>query len=399
MREKKSYVLLVTHYASTHIPSIRVDNSQIILYTFLSLDASQNDFTQQQSQIGSKMAKKKNRRLNIARKRAKRQQNQKTKRKQLAVQKQRALQAAKSDEELLQDKIVNSKLLLDEPEFENIAFDHDLLQQKTLEALESDLFASEGEESTPESEEDPERINEVFRFDILRHLITVEFINTVSYALKACETRLKRMGYREKAETALVARSLFEYADPETLAFHPLIFGICARALEEILANPQSTPETVTGVFSDVLEASQSTETQKQPEILGDSDREKDTVDSPNEPVLVHEPEEDPAPDTEIIPPVPEVLPEALPAKALYRNADGLEIRNTIEIGNGYRVVQDTDSQVEFAHADGQRYITLTADRLLLQCPSKEMLDVAMAEVEGLCNDGLFYLARTVDDT
>ena len=345
------------------------------------------------------MAKKKNRRLNIARKRAKRQQNQKTKRKQLAVQKQRALQAAKSDEELLQDKIVNSKLLLGEPEFENIAFDHDLLQQKTLEALESDLFVSEGEESTPESEEDPERINEVFRFEILRHLITVEFINTVSYALKACETRLKRMGYREKAETALVARSLFEYADPETLAFHPLIFGICARALEEILANPQSTPETVTGVFSDVLETSQSTETEKQPEVLGDSDREREVIDSVSEPVIVSESSENQTTETEIVPPAPEVPPETLKAKALYKNADGIEIRSVIEVGNGYRVVQDTDSQVELTHTDGQRYITLTTDRLLLQCASKELLDIAMAEVEALCNDGLFYLARTVDDT
>ena len=182
------------------------------------------------------MAKKrKNRHLNIARKREKRRQNQKFKRKQLAFQRQRALQTVKSDEELLQDKIADSKLLLAEPEFENITFDPDLLQQKTTEALESDLFASEGEEG----KEGAEHISEVFRFEVLPHLITVEFSNTMSYALKACETRFKRMGYREKAEVALVAKSLFEYADPETLAFHPLIFGICARTLEGILADPE----------------------------------------------------------------------------------------------------------------------------------------------------------------
>ena len=347
------------------------------------------------------MAKKKNRRLNIARKRAKRQQNQKTKRKQLAIQKQRALQTAKSDEELLQDKIVNSKLLLDEPEFENIAFERDLLQQKTMEALESDLFSSEGEEgeaSTPEDEEESERINEVFRSEVLRHLITVEFINTMSYALRACETRLKRMGYREKAETALVARSLFEYADPETLAFHPLIFGICARTLEEILANSESMSNTVIDVFSDVLGANQSTKPKAQPETVGDSDA-KEVLDSASELVIVSEPSEKRATETEITPPAPEILSETLKAKALYRNADGLKTRNAIEFGNGYRVVRGSDSQVEFTHTDGQRYITLTANRLLLQCSSRELLDVAMAEVETLCEDALFYLARTVDDT
>lgn len=349
------------------------------------------------------MAKKrKNRRLNIAHKRAKRQQNQKSKRKQLAFQKDRALQTAKSDEELLHDKIANSKLLLDEPEFENITFDPDLLRRKTMEALESNLFTSESEESKEpiqESEEAAEYINEVFRFEVLPHLITVEFVNTVSYALRACETRLKRTGYREKAEVALVARSLFEYADPETLAFHPLIFNICARTLEQILADSQPTRDTVTGVLSDVLKESQLTEIEDQQEPPRDPDDAAETDDLTSNPILVTEPEADQTTETECVPPVPEILPETLRAKALYKNANGLEIRKTIEIGNGYRVVQDTDSQVEFAYTDGQRYITVTMNRLLLQCASKELLDTAMAEVEALCADALFYLARTVDDT
>ena len=348
------------------------------------------------------MAKKrKNRHLNIARKRAKRQQNQKSKRKQLAIQKQRALQAAKSDEELLQDKIVKSRLLLDEPEFENITFDQDLLRQKTTEAFEAGSFNPEvegGEAATSEGEEGPESISDIFRFEVLRHLITVEFINTVSYALKACETRLKRMGNREKAEVAFVARSLFEYADPETLAFHPLIFNISVRTLRQILADPQPEPDAITGVLSDVFEESQSAETEDQPDTPTDSGEDEETVDAASEPVLIVEPEEDRTVTPETPPPVPEVLPETLKAKALYRNADGLAIRNAIEFGNGYRVVQDTDSQVEFAHTDSQRYITLTNDRLLLQCPSIELLDVAMAEVEALCSGALFYLARTVDD-
>ena len=349
------------------------------------------------------MAKKrKNRHLNIARKREKRRQNQKFKRKQLAFQRQRALQTVKSDEELLQDKIADSKLLLAEPEFENITFDPDLLQQKTTEALESDLFASEGEEdeeSTPEEgKEGAEHISEVFRFEVLPHLITVEFSNTMSYALKACETRFKRMGYREKAEVALVAKSLFEYADPETLAFHPLIFGICARTLEGILADPEPVPDRVTSVLSDVLKVDPLAESEDQPEPPKDPDDAEEAIDLASEPVAVPEPEDDQTTETEIVPPAPEVVLETLRAKALYKNADGLEIRKAIEIGDGYRIVQEVDSQVELAHTDGQRYITLTTDRLLLQCASKELLDVAMKEVEALCDDALFYLARTFDD-
>ena len=249
-----------------------------------------------------------------------------------------------------------------------------------------------------ETEEGPESISEVFRFEVLRHLITVEFINTVSYALKACETRLKRTGSREEAEIAFVARSLFEYADPETLAFHPLIFNICTRTLKQILEDPQSA-DAITSVLSDVFEENQATETEDAPETLTDTDEEAETVDSVKDPSSPPEPKEDQVTESEVDASAPEIALETLKAKALYKNINGLDIRETIEIGNGYRVVQDSNSQVEFAHTDGQRYITLTAERLLLQCSSNELLDVAMAEVEALCDDAIFYLARTVDDT
>ncbi len=345
--------------------------------------------------------KKKNRRLNIARKRAKRQQNQKSKRKQLAFQKQRALETAKSDEELLQDKIVKSKLLLDEPEFENLTFDPDLLRQKTMEAYESGVFTDEvqeTEEGTLEGDEGPDSISEVFRFEVLRQLITVEFINSVSYALKACETRLKRRGSREEAEIAFVARSLFEYADPDTLAFHPLIFNICVRTLKGILEDPEPESDAVANVLSEVFEESEATETEDQPETPGDPD-EEETADPISEPVSAAKPKEHRTTEPEVAPSAPEVALETLTAKALYKNIDGLDIRETIEFGNGYRIVQDSDAQVEFAHTDGQRYITLTAERLLLQCASKKLLDAAMVEVEALCDEAIFYLARTVDDT
>ncbi len=355
--------------------------------------------------------KKKNRRLNIARKREKRQQNQKSRRKQLALQKQRALQTARSDEEMLQDKIMKSKLLLDEPEFENVTFDQDLLCEKTLELLASDIPFLEDEDnvddtkSIREDEEDPEEISDRFRFEVLPELITPDFISTMLHSLKACETRLTRMGYREKAEVALVARSLFEIADPEALAFHPFVFKLCARTLEQILAHPQpmpETPDTVQSVLSDVLKLSQAEETADEQELADDSEEakvgdEEDIVDSASDQDALRESKEQAA-EAESDQPFPEVSPEDLRAKVLYNNFHGLEIRDAISVGNGYRVVEETNLQVEFLYTDPQRYITLTADRLLLQCSSKEQLEAAMEEVEELCGDALFYLAKTVDD-
>ena len=151
-------------------------------------------------------------------------------------------------------------------------------------------------------------------------------------------------------------------------------------------------------MLSDVLKVDPLAESEDQPEPPKDPDDAEEAIDLASEPVTVPEPEDDQTTETEIVPPAPEVVLETLRAKALYKNADGLEIRKAIEIGDGYRIVQEVDSQVELAHTDGQRYITLTTDRLLLQCASKELLDVAMKEVEALCDDALFYLARTFDD-
>ncbi len=372
------------------------------------------------------MAKKKNRQLNIAHKRAKRQREQKSRHKQLTVRKQRLLQNTKSDEERLQDKIVKSRLLIDEPEFEDVTFDPDLLRQHVLQLLESQLSSlkagdanavgiahllhlgqdaasdSRADEASeieliPEDEEEHEAMGEKFRCDVLPLLITPDFLRTMTHALRACETRLKLMGYRDKAEVAFVARSLFEIADPDTLIFHPLILKICARTLERVLTQPQFMREerdAVQNVLSDVLRLSQTKESVDEQDSM-----DEESVEGPEESHQeeLDEPEEELTDEVAPMLDVPTVSLEDLPAKALYKNFSLLETRHAIEVGNGYRIVKDTEQQVEFVHTEHQRYITLTADRLLLQCPSKAQLEVAMKEVEEWCGQSVFYLAKTVD--
>ena len=346
------------------------------------------------------MAKKKNRSLNIARKRAKRKQDQKFRRKQIAIKKQQMLQSGKSDEERLQERILQSRLLLYEPEFKSMTFDMDLMRQSIVKLLESNLPSLTDETETDDEiesvlkspERERETLGEKFRQEVLPNLITPDFTHRMLQALKACETRFKRIGQREKGEVALVARSLFELADAETLSFHPLVLKVGSRTLEQLLGQPQFMREerdVVENVLSDVLDFN--AEAEKETLEIGTGDLEETSIELG---------ESEPEQIEESVPtqPTPTVSPEKLPAKALYKNFNGLETRKAVEMWDSYQIVRNTEEQVEFAHPKLQRYITLTADRLLLQCPSSTQLGVAMTEVEERCGDALFYLARTINE-
>ena len=205
------------------------------------------------------MAKKKGRRsTNVARKREKRNRDRKFRQKQLAHEKQRRLLHSKSEEEHLHACIAASQKLLDEPELENVLFDPELMQKRVIEILteieldepgapEDNLedFLVSDEPGAPEnnledfliSADEPdspypvdEGVDEIdldemptpisaaeaacdhFRVQVLPHLLTSDFMNRLTRALTACETRLRRIGNRELAEVAFVTRSLFEAA-------------------------------------------------------------------------------------------------------------------------------------------------------------------------------------------
>lgn len=347
------------------------------------------------------MARKKNRQLNIAHKRAKRKQDGKSRQRQMALKKQRMLESAKSDGEQLQDRIMKSGLLVDEPELENIRFDVDLLRHELQQLLASsspNVVQNEDHVESAQDENRLETITEKFRDESLPCLITINFLQQISHALKACETRLKRIGAREKADIAFVTRLFFDLAEPTSLSLHPLILNICVRTLEGVSIQSQLAAderEVVQGVLADLLMVSQREEIQDQQshtihEQVSDSldngcQKPSDIPDN-----IVYEEASTP---NDLAPP-----PKELPAKALYKNLDWAKVRQTIEMGDGYRLTTDGEQRVEFANETQQRYVTLTEDRLLLQCPQKAQLKDAMQEIEQLCGQSLFYLAKTFDE-
>lgn len=344
------------------------------------------------------MARKKNRHLNIAHKRAKRKQDAKSRQRQMALRKQRMLESAKSDEEQLQDRIMKSGLLVDEPEFENIGFDTDLLRQNVQELLASPKVEKNAGDVELTEENRLKAISERFRDEVLPCLITPNFLQQISQSLKACETRLKRIGAREKAEIAFVTRLFFDLAEPASLSLHPLILNICIRMLEGLSAQSQLAEderEVVQSILSDLLTFSQGEEIQ---DYQSHTIHQEDS-DSPDNGYEQSSEVADELVDEEASVYNPLTIPpEELPAKALYKNLDWVKVRQTIEMRDGYQLVADAEQQVEFTHTTQQRYITLTADRLLLQCPRKAQLKVAMQEIEQLCGQSVFYLAKIVDE-
>lgn len=412
------------------------------------------------------MAKKKGRRsLNVARKREKRNRTRKFRQKQLAIEKQRRLPYEKSEEEHLHACISQSRKLLDEPEFEGILFDFGLMYTQVTQALdnhranETNAFMDESEEnliylttnvtedatSTEElnSVSEAERACEHFRLEVLPHLVTPDFMQQLVQALTACEKRFKLTGNRELAEVAYVTRSLFEAAPAEILTFHPMIQTIGIETLRILVEEPNiviNRREEVKEIFSNVLEYGDSETYESQPipvfsDAAQNSEHYKeensestaiepvsldlDTVKTENtaiEQVLPFptenftsppEPSEfSDAPTSEIE--IPTVSPDELPARALYKNFNGLAIKKSFEertddtsLQHGltnYALVHENEEQVEFIDAENQRYITVTEDRLQLHARSAAELTVAMAEIEAQCTSAVMYLAKTIEE-
>ena len=427
------------------------------------------------------MAKKKGRRTtNVARKREKRNRDRKSRQKQLALEKQRKMLNEKSEEEYLHACIAASPRLLDEPEFADIRFDLELMQQRIVEVLshiemENEDTSTDTPEPLPEPEGDSiyltdvyvdeaaintaeptlmseaEEASDHFRLEILPHLVTPDFMERLTRALTACERRLQLTGNRDLAEVAFVTCSLFEAAPPEILAFHPMIQTIGIETLRMIVEELDEViegPEDVKEILSDVLAREDSETYQPQPtaafsnvgleEAVEKNEgieptamasvsvdivdaEETDSEDAlptptnteidPVEPVHLSEPEpvvlQDSTPP-EIVAPPPTLSPDELPARALYKNFNGLAVKERFESsrddgssGEGlrnYALVSESEEQAEFVDIENERYITVTEERLRLYARSEAELAIAMAEIEARCTSAVMYLAQTVEE-
>ena len=251
-------------------------------------------------------------------------------------------------------------------------------------------------------------------------------------ALTACETRLKLTGDGELAEVASVTRSLFEKAPPEILAFHPMIQTIGIETLRVLVEEMDiiDNPEAVKEIFSDVLEYEDSEVHQSQPvSLFSDAGKNLEhreaeapksvlpELDSSHSDAVEPEsvdmeqmstaPVEDPAPPAAAVE-IPSVSPDELPARALYKNFNGLKIKERFkgqrddtsseEDLTNYALVNENEKQVEFVDVENERYITVTEERLQLHARSEAELTIAMAEVETRCTSAVMYLAKTIEE-
>ncbi len=312
--------------------------------------------------------------------------------------------------------------------------------------LDEEIALAEPSASVPEADQ----ACESFRLEVLPHLVTPEFMRQLGQALSACETRLKLSGDRKLAEVAYVTRSLFEAAPPEILAFHPMIQTIGIETLR-VLVEEQDViiewREGVKEILSDVLEHEDlETDASQQISVFSNTsvdDKHRANVDTesvpsystaiervtetqiahhlPNpeelkvaaiqEPVLDSDSEtvinaEAPVPETALQP--PSLSPDELPARALYKNFNGLAIKESFEAQtnetssrNGhlnYTLVNESDEQVEFVDAENKRYVRVTEERLQLHARSEAELSIAMAEIEARCTSALMYLAKTIEE-
>lgn len=358
------------------------------------------------------MAKKKSRSANIARKREKRNRDRKSKQKQIAVAKQRNLHSEKIDEERLHTYLVQSLDLLEEPELEKIHFDVDLMHKvlarmftesdETVSAeveiavveLDTEIYKDDDIRSISQ---DAEEVLGLFRTEILPQLITPKFMHTLSLALTACEKRLRHQGDRDQAELALVTNSLLEAAPPHIIVEHPLIQHIGLKSMGLLVDKlPIKEENPIVGnILSGVLETeSDSQDNEELSSTLSNAITEKGSLiqgeppHASNSSLLIPDNDE----------PISLPSPDTLPAKALYKNFDGLAIKDVLKEWQTDTLEKETDTQLDLFFKEQALYITVTEDRVQLHTHSSEELTEAMESLEAHCESAIMFLAKTIDE-
>ena len=348
----------------------------------------------------------------------------------------RVMEVLEHDETEPTDEPIDISEHLPDPEEDSIYLTNINLEEAVANADES-VMGSEAEEASDH-----------FRLEVLPHLVTPDFIQKLTHALTACEVRLKRTGNRELAEVAFVTRSLFEAAPPEIMAFHPMIQAIgieTLRALVEEIDVIVDGREEVKEILTDVLAQEDAETYPSQPlpvfsntglddeiesepvesvsldmeliaaeeTIIEDSSHtfvevEKDQPAASVQPI---EPESIVLQETipsEAAPLPPTLSPDELPARALYKNFNGLTVKENFEASAddahlqegvvNYALVNENEEQLEFADVENERYITITEERLQVYARSETELDRAMTEVEARCTSAVMYLAKTIQE-
>lgn len=339
------------------------------------------------------MAKKKSRSVNVARKREKRNRNRKSKSKQIAVEKHHRVSLERMDEQRLHSYLLKSYDLLDEPEIQKLHFDLDMVENEVLELMRIP------EHQGSNVEENSTLVCKTFEeneTDLLSRLITSEFRKQLLRSLNACEDRLKKCGKHERAEVAYVARSLFEIVPTDVMVGHPIIQSIGKQSIHLLFEERFNSDDlsAMSDFFAEVQENDytefQQNETFSKLFSKAISNKSDDIEENQQE-SIVNIPSLDQVQESEL-------YPETLPAKALYKNFDGLKIRDSLINWNGQSLKKETDTQLDFINRDYELYITVTENRLQLHAESEEKLNTAMTNLEIHCQSAVMYLAKTFDE-
>lgn len=339
------------------------------------------------------MAKKKSRSVNVARKREKRNRNRKSKSKQIAAEKHNRVSLERMDEQRLHSYLLKSYDLLDEPEIQELHFDLDMVENELLDLIREPEHQGSNVEENPALEY---KTFEEHEADLLSRLITTQFRKELLRSLNACADRLKKLGRHERADVAYVARSIFEIVPADVMVGHPIIQCIGQQsihllfeerfnsedfsALNDFFAKVQENDydefqqnETFSRLFSKAISKRSNDIEENQQELIV------------NIPSLAQEQES-------------ELYPETLPAKALYKNFDGLKIRDSLINWKGQSLKKETETQLDFINRENELYITVTENRLQLHAENEEKLNTAMTNLEIHCQSAVMYLAKTFDE-
>ena len=361
------------------------------------------------------MAKKKRRSANVARKREKRNRNQKSKHKQLALEKQRKLQLSKLDEEGIFNLLMKSRDFINEPEFEKVHFDIDetmaeiskFIEQADISVKlnfedEDDNRISENSEETNsnfkseffQSMNNAEVFWDAFLSEMLVMLVTPEIIGSLKVALSSSERRFKRTGDRSRADVAFVARTFFDVAPKDQYAEHPIFEGIMVNtfrqiSMQELSANTEMhhgsevTTDTINANIHHLDDTISHIEQQSSNDSVNDTFK-----------ITYQQLQNGSISDTVL----PFPITNTLPAKALYRNCIGIEIRellNNWEVNHpeSYNALYSSESDQEI-----NTHMHITRDRLHLFAHCEEKLTIAMDALETYCQSEVMFLAKTFDE-
>ncbi len=351
------------------------------------------------------MAKKKSRSANVARKREKRNRRQKSKQKQIASGKQKKVNYGKLDEEGLFNMLMSSREFCKEPEFENIHFDLELTKIETISFFEEAAnhvgMEDEDEDETVAGlieivEEEDEELDEEKLFQmmnkidefcekmgttLIKKLITPEITHSVKNALSNLEKRFRRIGNRQKADTAFVSGAFFDALPPEQHAEHPIFEGVFINTLRVLTEEPTQDDMQIHEID----------------EHLNVTDAELTSSD-----VIVE--------DAEVIESIPTIFesdsdqdtsvpcPEKYPAKALYKNCIGERIIEKLydiqmTINNNGKKSNENNPILEF-----DVHLTVSEDRFQIYAQNVDELTIVMEKMEEYFPSALIFLAKTIEE-